>query len=79
MYGRPGNSTSYYPNTVMPYITRTKLTWTKRCILSFPEKGDLGIAKKNRGVTFTFIEDKIYNAQLRNRIEPEIEKILMNN
>ena len=50
--------------------------WRKGCILPFPEKGDLGIAKNQRGITLTSIAAKIYNAQLRNRIEPKIEKIL---
>ena len=46
------------------------------CFLSFPKKHDLGIAKNYRGITITSIAAKIYNALLRNRIEPKIEKIL---
>ena len=38
----------------------------KGCILPFPKKSDLGLAK-------------IYNALLRNRIEPKIGKILRKN
>ena len=50
--------------------------WTKRCILPFPKKGDLGLAKNYRGITLTSIAAKIYNALLRNRIEPKIDNIL---
>jgi len=53
--------------------------WTKGCILPFPKKGDLGIAKNYRGITLTAIAAKIYNALLLNRIQPEIEKILRKN
>ena len=38
-------------------------------------KGDLGLAKNYRGITLTSIAAKIYNALLRNRIEPKIENI----
>ena len=48
----------------------------KGCILTFPKKGDLGLAKNYRGITLTSIAAKIYNALLRNRIEPEIDNIL---
>ena len=50
--------------------------WTKGCILPFPKKGDLGLAKNYRGITLTSIAAKIYNALLRNRIEPKIDNIL---
>ena len=53
--------------------------WMKRCILSFPKKGDLGLAKNYRGITLTSIAAKIYNALLRNRIEPKIDNILKKN
>ena len=43
--------------------------WMKGCILPFPKKGDLGLAKNYRGITLTSIAAKIYNAPLRNRIE----------
>ena len=49
--------------------------WTKGCILPFPKKGDLGISKNYLGITLTSIAGKIYNAPLRNRVEPKIEKI----
>ena len=53
--------------------------WMKRCILPFPKKGDLGLAKNYRGITLTSIAAKIYNALLRNRIEPKIDNILRKN
>ena len=53
--------------------------WMKGCILPFPKKGDLGLAKNYRGITLTFIVAKIYNALLRNCIEPKIDNILWKN
>ena len=53
--------------------------WTKGCILPFPKKGDLGLAKNYRGITLTSIAAKIYNALLRNRIVPQIDKIMKKN
>ena len=53
--------------------------WTKGCILPFPKKCDLGLAKNYRGITLTSIAAKIYNALLRNRIEPKIDNILWKN
>ena len=53
--------------------------WTKGCTLPFPKKGDLGLAKNYRGITLTSIAAKIYNALLRNRIVPQIDKILWKN
>ena len=53
--------------------------WMKGCILPFPKKGDLGLAKNYRGITLTSIATKIYNALLRNRIEPKIDNILKKN
>ena len=50
--------------------------WMKGCILPFPKKGDLGLAKNYRGITLKSIAAKIYNALLRNRIEPKIDNIL---
>ena len=44
----------------------------KGCILPFPKKGDFRLAKNYRGITLTSIAAKIYNALLRNRIEPKI-------
>ena len=51
----------------------------KGCILPFPKKGDLGLAKNYRGITLICIAAKIYNALLRNRIEPKIDSILRKN
>ena len=51
----------------------------KGCILPFPKKGDLVLAKNYRGITLTSIAAKIYNALLRNRIEPKIDNILRKN
>ena len=51
----------------------------KGCILSFPKKGDLGLAKNYRGIILTSIATKIYNALLRNCIEPKIDTILRKN
>ena len=53
--------------------------WMKGCILPFPKKEDLGLAKNYRGITLTSIAAKIYNALLRNRIEPKIDNILRKN
>ena len=50
--------------------------WMKGFILPFPKKGDLRLAKNYRGITLTSIAAKIYNALLRNRIEPKIDNIL---
>ena len=47
----------------------------KGCILPFSKKNDLGLAKNYRGITLTSIAAKIYNALLRNRIEPKIDSI----
>ena len=53
--------------------------WMKGCILPFPKKGDLGLAKNYRGITLTSIAAKINNALLRNRREPKIDNILRKN
>ena len=53
--------------------------WMKGCILPFSKKCDLGLAKNYRGITLTSIAAKIYNALLRNRIEPKIDNILRKN
>ena len=42
----------------------------------FPKKRNLGLAKNYRGITLTSIAAKIYNALLRNRIEPKIATYL---
>ena len=49
----------------------------KGCILPFPQKGDLGLAKNYHGITS--IAAKIYNARLHNCIEPKIHNILRKN
>ena len=61
------------------YDQNTIDRWMKGCILPFPKKGDLGLAKNYRGITLTSIAAKIYNALLRNRIEPKIDNILRKN
>ena len=52
--------------------------WMKGCILPFPKKGDLGVAKNYRGITLTSVAAKIYNALQQNRIEAKIDNILRN-
>ena len=51
----------------------------KGCILPFPKKSDLRLEKNYRGITLTSIAAKIYNALLRNCIEPKSDNILMKN
>ena len=53
--------------------------WMKGCIPPFPKKGDVGLAKNYRVITLTSIAAKIYNALLRNRIEPKIDNVLRKN
>ena len=66
-----------YCNAV--YNQNTINSWTKGCILPFPKKGDLGIAKNYRIITLTSIAAKTYNTLQRNCMEPEIKKILWKN
>ena len=61
------------------YNQNTIDRWTKGIILPFSKKGNLGIAKNNRVINLTSIVAKMYNALLRNYIEPKIEKILRKN
>ena len=75
-YGKPDNLTTYC-NAV--YNQNSIDRWMKGCILPFPKKGDLRLAKNYRGITFTSIAAKIYNTLLRNRIEPKIDNILRKN
>ena len=70
-YGRPDNLTTYCRHNQNP-IDR----WMKGCILPFSKRGDLGLTKNYRGITLTYIVAKIYNALLRNCIEPKIDNIL---
>ena len=44
------------------YNQNTIDRWLKGCILPFPKKGDLGLAKNYLGITLTSIAAKIYNA-----------------
>ena len=53
--------------------------WMKGCILPFPKKGDLGLAKNYWGITLTSVAAKIYNVLQRNRIERKIDNILRKN
>ena len=66
-----------YCNAV--YNQNTIEWWIKDCILPFPKKDDLRIAKNYIGITLTSIVAKIYNTLLHKCIEPEIEKILTKN
>ena len=58
------------------YAQKPIRKWTKGCILPFPKKGNLTDPANYRGITLTCIAAKIYNAMLRNRIQPELEKVL---
>ena len=71
-YGRPDNSTTYCSDTATQSII--KIQMDEGMHPPFPKKGDLGLAKNYRGITA-----KIYNALLRNRIEPKIDNILRKN
>ena len=51
----------------------------KESILPFSKKWDLGLAKNYRSIILTSIAAKIYNALLRNRIEPKIDNIKRKN
>ena len=51
----------------------------KSYVLPFCKKSDLGIVKNYRGITFTSIAAKIYNALLFDRIELKIEKFFRKN
>ena len=61
------------------YNQNTIDRWMKGCILLFPKKGDLGLAKNYRVITLTSIAAKIYNALLRNCIGLKTDNILMKN
>ena len=76
-YGRPGNSMTYCSDTVMPYIFKTQETDGQRDA-SFPSrrKTTSDEPKDTEVLTLSSIVAKIYNALLRNRIEPKIENIL---
>ena len=71
---------TYSSDTAMLYIKQNTIDrWTKGCILLFPNKFDLGIAKNYHGITLISIVDKIYNVLLLNRIEAASEKVLGKN
>ena len=61
------------------YNQNTIDKWMKGCILPFPKNGDLRLAKNYHSITLTSIAAKIYNALLRNHIEPKIDNILRKN
>ena len=71
-YGRLGNLMTYC-NPI--YFKNTTERSTKCCMLPFPKKGDLGIAKNYQGITLTSIMAQICSALLLNLIKPEIKKI----
>ena len=78
--GRLDNSTIYCCGKCNAVFSQNKIErWMKGCILPFPKNDDLGLAKNYRGITLTSIAAKIYNALLRNRIEPKIDNILRKN
>ena len=52
--------------------------WMKGCILPFPKKGVLGLAKNYWGIALTSIAAKIYYALLRNHIGPKIDILRKN-
>ena len=79
-YGRPGQFDDILLQQCNAVYNQNPIDrWTKGCILPFPKKGDLGLAKNYRGITLTSIAAKIYNALLRNRVEPKIDNILRKN
>ena len=78
-YGRPDNLIPHCSDTNAIYNQNPIDRWMKGCILPFPKKGNLGLAKNYRGITLTSIAAKIYNALLNNCIEPKIENILRKN
>ena len=49
------------------------------CILPFPKKGDLRLAKNYRSIKLISKAAKIYNALIRKCIEPKIDNILRKN
>ena len=53
--------------------------FSEDCTIPFPKKGDISTTINYRGITLTAIAAKIYNTMLRNRIQPEIEKVLRRN
>ena len=79
-YGKPGQLDDILLRHCNAVYNQNPIDrWMKRCILPFPKKGDLGLTKNYRGITLGSIAAKIYNAQLRNCIEPKIDNILKKN
>ena len=74
--GRPENSTTYC-NAVHNQIPIDRRM--KGCILLFPKRDDLRLAKNYRGTPLISVAAKICNALLCNRIEPKIDNILRKN
>ena len=77
----PRSGSIYFHPQTLCFVgsSNSKDRWKKGCILPFPKKGDLGLAKNYRSITVTSIAAKTYNALLRNRIEPNIDNILGKN
>ena len=63
---------------VHAFVSRVSMSFSVDESL-LPKNGDFRLAKNYRGITLTFITAKIYNALLRNRIEPKIDNILQKN
>ena len=72
-----------YENIVMLFLhwTWSNDSYRKLVLMDegMPKKGDLELAKNYWGIILTSIAAKIYNALLRNRIEPKIDNILRKN
>ena len=49
--------------------------WMKGCILPFPKKGNLGLAKNYRGITLTSIAAKIYNMMLYRNAKVKVRSL----
>ena len=73
-YGRPGISTTYCSDTVMPYIIKTQSADGQR------DASALELTKNFRGIVLTsLLTAKIDHTVLRNCIEHKIENILRKN
>ena len=77
---KTGRFNDYLLNFCNDVYQQNKISvWTKGCILPFPKKSDLSLPDNYRGITLTCIASKIYNSLLRDRILPELEKVLRQN
>ena len=75
-YRRQWNlKTNFFDDTKL-FHQNTIEKWTKGCIFPFPRKGDFGITKNYKSITFTTIAAKVNHALLLNRIRTEVEKVL---